>query len=90
MLRQVLHGCLRKRADHDTVEIARKRIRRIRDGLSAADLEIIGRQEQGPASELIHADLEGDARPRGRFLEDHAETLAFERLVLFSAFLHLF
>ena len=56
-----------KGADHDAVQITRQRLRRIRDRLAAADLQIVAAQEQRVAAQLIHADFEGNPRARGRF-----------------------
>ncbi len=43
--------------------------------LAAAELDVARGEEERVAAELEHADLERDARPGGRFLEDHAERL---------------
>src|SRR5256886_7265289 len=58
-------------AVHDAVDVATQDARRVRDGLSAPELQVIGIQEQGVPSELRHADLERHPSPSRRLLEDH-------------------
>src|ERR1019366_5143166 len=70
---------VRERAGHDAVDVSREDARCVRDGLAASDLDVARRQKLRRAAELGHPGLEGDARPRGRLLEDHGEDLPGER-----------
>ena len=73
LLRELLDVRLRKRADHDRVEVTGENRCRIADRLPAAELEVAGRQVQADTAELVHPDLEGDAGAGGGLLEDHPE-----------------
>ena len=68
-------------ADHDRVDIARQDARRVRDRLAAPELHRSRVHNDGRAAKLAHGHVEGDARARRIFLEDHRQHVAFERLV---------
>ncbi len=48
--------------------------------LAARELQLVGAQHDGMAAELVHADLEGQARARGGLLEDQRDAPPGERL----------
>ena len=75
---QILDLLLFKGADHDAVEIAGQHPCGILHRLAPADLQIICREKQRKAAELVHAGLKGDSRPGGCLLEDHAERFALQ------------
>jgi hypothetical protein len=79
--RELLDVGLRVRPDHDRVEVARQHERRVADRLAAPELEVGGREVERRPAQLRHPDLEGDARPRRRLLEDHPEHPTREQLV---------
>ena len=85
---ELLHLLMLEGADHHAVEVARQDARRVLDRLAAPDLQVAVREEERLPAELEHARLEGDARPRRGFLEDHAERLARENAVLYARLLH--
>ncbi|MNI88753.1 hypothetical protein D3C73_1460820 [compost metagenome] len=80
MLRQFKQNVMAKRADHNPIQVAGQDPCRIRDDFTAADLQIIARQEQRMPAELVHSNLKGNTGTCGRFLKDHAERLAGERM----------
>src|SRR5215217_451681 len=59
--------------DHDGVYVAGEDAARVRRGLPLAYLYLLGQQVEGVAAELVHADLEGDARAVRGLLEDHRQ-----------------
>ena len=71
-----VHRRLREHARHDPVDVAREHLRRVRDRLAAAELEVPRGEEHGEPAQLEHPGLEGHARARRRLLEDHRERLA--------------
>ena len=85
---KLLHAVMAERADHDAVEVARQHARRILDRLAAPELQVAVRQEQRLSAELVHARFERNARARRGLLENHAERLALEDMVLHARLLH--
>ena len=73
-----LHLSLLVGADEDAVDIARQHARRVLHRLAAADLQIAGAQEERLPAQLIHPHLEGHARARRGFLEDHRQGFSLE------------
>ena len=86
--RKLLHAVMAERADHDAVEVARQHARRILDRLAAAELQIAVREEQRLPAELVHARFKRNTRARRGLLENHAERLALEDVVLHARLLH--
>ena len=70
---------VRERARDDQVDPARQVARDVADGLARAEADVVGRQVDRRAAELLDAGLEGDARAQARLLEDHGERLADQR-----------
>src|SRR5206468_10471607 len=71
---------------HDAVDVTAQDARRVRDRLSAAQLQVTRVEEEGVPSELGHPDLERHASPRRRLLEDHREAPTSKRFVRLSGF----
>ena len=70
---------VRPGAEHDHIDIARQHAGSIGDGLAAAELHVLRIEHDGGPAELVHGDLEGDARPGRGLLEDHGEHGALAR-----------
>ena len=85
--RELLDIGLRKRPDHDCVEIAREDDGRVLDRLTAPQLEVARGEIEACAAELIDPDLERDPRSSRRLLEDHPERSAGEEVVLLARLL---
>ncbi len=85
--RELLDIGLRKRPDHDCVEIAREDDGRVLDRLTAPQLEIARGEVEACAAELIDPDLERNPRSSRRLLEDHPERSAGEEVVLLARLL---
>ena len=79
--RQLLGDVVPEGADDDGVAVAAEHARGVAQRLAAADLRALRGEIDGVAAELVHADLEADARARRGLLEDHPERLADERLM---------
>ena len=75
---QILHFLLLEGADHDAVQIAGQNPCGILYRFASADLEIVCRQEQGVAAQLVHTGFKGNTGAGGCLLEDHAQRLAFQ------------
>ena len=90
MARELLDVVLSEGADHDGVQVPREHRRRVLERLAAAELEVAGREVEAGAAELRDSDLEGNARPRRRLLEDHSQRPAGEEVVLLALFLQRF
>ena len=73
-----LHLSLLVGADEDAVDVARQHARRVLHRLAATDLQIAGAQEKRLPAQLIHPHLEGNARARRGFLEDHRQGFSLE------------
>jgi len=67
-----------KGPDHDAIEIAGHDLRSVCDRFAAAELDVLAGQEQGVATELVHADFKGNPGPGGGFGKDQAQGLALE------------
>ena len=55
---------VREGANHDAVDVAREHARGVGDGLAAPELHLLAGQHDRMAAELLHGDVEGDARAR--------------------------
>ena len=73
VLRQLDQLFMRGGAHHDRVHVARQHHRGVRDGFAAPKLHVRMVQHDGFAAELPHGDIEGHARARRAFLEQHGE-----------------
>ena len=82
VLGQVFHFLLGKGADHDAVQIAAQNAGGVFHGFAAADLQVVGRKEHAHAAQLVDAGLEGNTGAGGGLLEDHAQGLALQGLVV--------
>jgi hypothetical protein len=87
VLRVLYDVGVQERADHDAVHIAGQVAGGVLDWLASADLQVVGREEQCRAAELVHPDLERHAGARRRFREDHGEGFAGELVVRDAVFL---
>ena len=67
------------RADLDSIQQAGHDKRRILHRLGFAQMDFTGTQVERMATELGHGHLEGDARTRGRLVEDHAQAHTLEQ-----------
>ena len=76
VLCQGVHLALLIGTDHDAVEVAGKNARRVLHRLAAADLQVVGREENRHAAELIHTDLKGNTGAGGGLFKNHAEGFA--------------
>ncbi len=72
-------------ADHDGVDITRQDPGRIGDGFASTELHLRPGEHNGLASELAHADIEGDTCARGGLVENHRKHLAFKRAASFAS-----
>src|SRR3990172_540149 len=70
---------VRERTDHDGVRIPGKDARGVPDRLPAADLRVLRGQEERVTAQPGHRNLERDAGPGRRLLEDHRQRLPRER-----------
>ena len=79
-----------KGADHDAVQIAAQDAGGVFNGLTAADLQILGGEEEGAAAQLIHAGFEGNSGTGGGLLENHTQGLALQVVMLDAVLLLIF
>ncbi len=77
--RPLLNGGMVVRADDDPVEIARQHTSRVGHALSARQLNVAHRKDQGMTAELVHSCFEGDPRPGRRLLEQEPQRLSLEQ-----------
>ena len=77
--RELHDRVVREGADHDALHHALEVPGDVGDGFSLADADLGGGQVNGVPAELIHADVERDARAERRLLENHPERLPAER-----------
>ena len=78
-----------ERPDHDPVDIPGEHPGGVRNRLTAADLDVLTGEKQGPAAQLVGADFKGDAGAGGGLGEDHRQRLAGEGGLPISPGLHL-
>ena len=80
VLGELVHVGLREGSDHDRVQVARQDVGRVADRLAPPELEVGCREMERRAAELGHSDLERDARPGRRLLEDQPDGAAGEEV----------
>ena len=85
VLGELLDLVLLERSDHESGQEAREDERGVAVGLAASELELRGGKEQRHPAELGDPDLEGDARPRRRLVEDQPDRAAREDAELGSS-----
>ena len=66
---------------HDAVDVSAQDPGGVGDRLASANLRVVWAEEESMATELRHADLEGDAGARRCLLEDHREALSAQGFV---------
>ena len=81
VLGQGLHLVLTEGTDHDAVAVAAEHPGGVLDGLAAADLALLSRQEQGVAAQLEHTRLKGHPGAGGVLLKNHSQGLALQIVV---------
>ena len=76
-------------ACHDAVDHAGEDTGDIGDGLAGSQANLVGRDVQRAAAEVVHRDFEGDAGAQRGFFEDAGKGLAFGDLVAAARLLEL-
>jgi hypothetical protein len=79
VLRQLLHRPVRARADGDHMHEPGEHERGVAHRFASRELHLALAQHERVAAELVHADLEGHAGPRGRPLEDQGHAASGQR-----------
>ena len=87
---QHFHFGLFECTDHDTVQHTAHHAGGILCGFAAADLGIFCADEQSVTAQLVHACFKGDSCTCGGFFEDHAQSFAFQEMMLLAFFYVLF
>ena len=85
MLGELVHLVLAERPDHDRRQEPREDEGGVAVRLAARELELSGGQEERHPPELRDPDLERDARPRRRLVEDQPDRSTGEHSQLGSA-----
>ena len=86
IFRQHFDLLLFKGTNHDAVQHTRKHARRILCRFTPSNLGISGTDKKRVPAQLVHARFKGNARPCGGFLENHAERLPFQKMMLLAFF----
>src|SRR6185437_7237826 len=79
VLGELLEHLVRTRAHADRGDVSREHERRVAHGLTARELKLVGAVHDRVPAELVHADVEGQARARRGLLEDQRDAAALER-----------
>ena len=79
---KLLHPVMAKGANHDAVQITGHNTGSILDRLAPAQLQITVGQKQCLTAQLIHTCFKGKAGTGGRFLKNHAQSLALQDMML--------
>ena len=84
IFRHFFHGFVAECTDHDSLDHAFQIFGDIAHSLSLAEVYLSLGQTQGKSSQLMNADIEGDARPERGLFKNHGERFAVKSLAVFQ------